>query len=271
MGRCIVGQNYKGAYWDKHFICYNNKNNFDFYKVPKMPLHILSEMDKKRGRKCKKSFLESRKRHIDDADKMRKAVEAVTNGLNIRMAAAQFAVSKSALHRHLQRYKNYEGNKENLGFQRLHGYKQIFSDDEEQLLCEYLITSSQMCYGLTGKEARKLAYRYAIANKRNIPKTWTDNECAGEEWFKLFRIRHNISLRTPEATSLSRATSFNRHNVDLFFSNLRAVLEKNRFNPNQIFNCDETGVTTVHKPPKIAAPCGQNRLVKLPAEKEVFW
>lgn len=66
--------------------------------------------------------------------------------------------------------------------------------------------------------------------------------------------RHtSISVRTPEATSLSRATSFNKTNVQEFFNNLQGVMDKWKFEPGSIYNVDETALTTVHKPGKILA------------------
>ncbi|KAB0804894.1 hypothetical protein PPYR_01864 [Photinus pyralis] len=61
----------------------------------------------------------------------------------------------------------------------------------------------------------------------------------------------HLSLRAPEPTSLSRATAFNKRNVSKFYNNLRSVYEKNNLGPESIFNVDETGVTTAHKPQKI--------------------
>lgn len=80
-----------------------------------------------------------------------------------------------------------------------------------------------MYYGLSYKLTRRLAYQFALKLKRLrqihkvLPK-WRENEEAGIDWMLLFMKRHtDLSLRLPQATSLGRATAFNRHNVKFCF------------------------------------------------------
>ena len=113
-----------------------------------------------------------------------------------------------------------------------------------------------MHYGLDVRETKQLAYQYAIKNDIKIPENWKKSKTAGTEWFYLFLNRTKLSIRTPEATSLSRTTSFNRTNVDTFFKNLDSVQKRYNFSADCIYNIDETGLTTVHKPVKVIAGKG---------------
>ena len=85
--------------------------------------------------------------------------------------------------------------------------------------------------------------------------TWKVNKQAGSEWFASFMKRHpSLSIRTPEATSLSRASSFNKDTVSIFFTKLAEVIDRNQIHPGNIWNVDESGITTVQKPRNIVAP-----------------
>ena len=64
---------------------------------------------------------------------------------------------------------------------------------------------------------------------------------------------HQLSIRTPEASSICRASAFNHHNAKQYFDNLGIVLDKHQLIPNRIFNLDET---TVQNPKKIVIASG---------------
>jgi len=53
----------------------------------------------------------------------------------------------------------------------------------------------------------------------SVPATQRIKQIDGADWFAGFIKRNpNIAVRSPESTSIARATSFNRHNVESFFN-----------------------------------------------------
>ena len=97
--------------------------------------------------------------------------------------------------------------------------RSVFNISQELLLVEYLLKASALYYGLSTNEVKSLAYEYAAKLGLKIPNSWVAAKKAGSDWLSGFMKRHpNLTLRTPESTSLSRATSFNRHNVNAFMT-----------------------------------------------------
>lgn len=118
-----------------------------------------------------------------------------------------------------------------------------------------------MAYGLSTKMVRQLAYDMVIYNKLPVRQSWVVEEKVGLQWLHRFVHRNKqMSIWKPEACSLSRLTSFNTTNVDLFFSDLKNILENNPLlcNRSRIYNLDETGLTIVQKPQKVIATRGKN-------------
>lgn len=211
-----------------------------FQTLPTMPR---SKTGRKREPVNKQSVEYAAKRVLDEE-------------LSIREAAIGYKVSKTTLTRHLAKYKK-QGNEGEFKYNVKYNTMQIFTTEEELCLEQYLITAAHLHYGLTKKDVRYLAYQYAFLNKKKMPDSWNNNKIAGKGWLRYFLARHGkISLRKPEATSLARSTSFNKENVALFFKNYKEVLSRRDFPAHRIWNCDETGLTTVHVPPKILSPKG---------------
>lgn len=114
-----------------------------------------------------------------------------------------------------------------------------------------------MLYGVSKKSGRKLAYNFTKANNTKCPASWDKWSQAGKTWYYMFMFRHkNMSLWKPQATSLSRATSLNRHNASFFFIKYKELMGKYHFTPENIYNVDESGISTVHTPSKIIAVRG---------------
>uniref|UniRef100_A0A2A4IUA5 Zinc finger PHD-type domain-containing protein n=1 Tax=Heliothis virescens TaxID=7102 RepID=A0A2A4IUA5_HELVI len=193
----------------------------------------------------------TRKRKKHTATELENAIREVKEGASIRKTSIKYGIDRSTIRR-------YKLNEEKLNkFEEKNSqYKesQIFAVSEEKLLVAYLLSCSKMHYGLTRKQAMQLAFDFATVNSKKFPDSWSRNHAAGKDWFRGFLSRNpEVSLRTPEATSLSRATSFNKKNVNDFFTNLKTVREKYNFEAQSIYNCDETGCTTVQTCPKVIA------------------
>ncbi|KAJ8955085.1 hypothetical protein NQ314_006966 [Rhamnusium bicolor] len=74
----------------------------------------------------------------------------------------------------------------------------------------------------------------------------TGKKLAVWDWVYSFLKRNKtISLRTPENTSAARASGFNKASVQTFFNLLGSLIEKYKFTPSRINNCDETGLSTM--------------------------
>lgn len=187
------------------------------------------------------------------------AVEAVKKNESIRSVAQRYNISKSTLHRHI---KNPVIDRK--GFGKRHCSNLIFTKEQENLLVEYFIRSSKLHYGLTKATSSELIYKFAKANKIKYPNSWDRNHAAGKDWMRGYFTRNQtLSLRKPEPTSLSRSTSFNKTNVENFFNNLKTVYESKDFRPENIYNLDETGFTTVHRLQKIVAFKGAKQVGKI--------
>ncbi|XP_063932672.1 uncharacterized protein LOC135144577 [Zophobas morio] len=74
------------------------------------------------------------------------------------------------------------------------------------------------------------------------------------------RRNPSVAVRKAEATSLNRVSAFNKEEITHFYNMLGDLMEKHRFSLNNIYNADETGITTVTDPGKVLAKKGQRRV-----------
>lgn len=191
------------------------------------------------------------------------AYEDVKQGTSLRVASERHGVNRMSLWRYLRK-RDKANEDEVTGSTITMGYaahNKVFTSDQENILSKYLTRCADIYFGLPPKEVRKLAFQLTVKYNLKQPATWLENEMAGEEWFRSFMRRNpELSVRAAQATSLARATSFNKTNVEAFYDNLQIVLDRHHYEPQNIYNVDETGVTTVQKPDKVVARRGTRQV-----------
>jgi len=189
------------------------------------------------------------------------AIEVIDNGASLRQSAKSHNVHYSTLCRYIQKVKSAREANSAMPNPGYKSTRKVFSSEQEKLIADYLVMAGDMYYGLSPKEARQLAYQCATKFKVNFPPNWSVQSAAGEDWLSGFISRNNVlSIRRPEATSLARATSFNTTTINSFFDKLSAVIDRYAFQANDIYNLDETGVTTVQRPSKVIARKGAKQI-----------
>lgn len=170
--------------------------------------------------------------------------------ISVRGASKKYGIPYSTLSDH---------KKSNSPKKKLGRYSKVFSEEEEKKLVDYLKELDKRFYGLTKKDLCQVAYQYAEEKKIHHP---FNNNQAGEQWYANFMLRNqDLSLRTPEPTSVARACGFNKIQVEIFFKNLKKVLEKHHITMDNIYNVDETGIqTSAKKPPKVISVRGKKQV-----------
>lgn len=180
--------------------------------------------------------------------------------MTIREAAIAYGIPKSTLH---DKTTSIKSGKETLLEPKLGRFASTFPDAYEEELVAHITDLANRCMPLSRKEFLKLAFD--LAQHLKVPHQFNLSKgTAGKHFYYNFMSRHpDLSLRTPESTSLMRAVGFNKPQVDLFYTNLRKLMEKYKFRASDIYNCDETGVTCVQKHLKVLAPKSVRQVGKL--------
>lgn len=204
-----------------------------------------------------RNYKRKTQRGTTSQDLLKRAADAVIkDGRKLKTVARELEICHTTLQRYVKKIKS--GLTPSVGFKS----RMVFSEDQEAQLSEYILKSASIYFGLLPEEVRQLAYQCAVKfNVQHIPPSWHTNGKAGKDWFTNFLKRNStLAIRTPEATSAGRASSFNRYNVNQFFEKLGDLITKYNLTPSRIWNLDETGVTTVLKPKKILAEKGTKQV-----------
>ena len=189
-----------------------------------------------------------------------KAIDALQAGTPLSTASKQFQVPRNTLRRHFDN-KNLKAPGETAL-----GKSTVLGSCVEYDLVQYITGLSNRGFGLTPKDIRSLAYEYVVLN--NIPNNFDkENQMAGKDWWSGFKNRHSavLSVRKPEALSLSRAMCMNPVAINSYFDILGSEMKRldvtNR--PGCIYNCDESGLSLVPETQKIVAAKGSSSVYQV--------
>ena len=195
-----------------------------------------------------RNYVRKTTRQSWDEVSMQRAVLSVMNGdQGYKKAAEMYDVPQTTLERRVKKFKQTNDIESACRKGFACGFKTVFTQEEEAELAKYVQQMERMLFGLTPNELCGLAFELAERNNKVHPFKKGD-EVAGYDWYSGFMSRHPfLSLRKPEATSAARAQGFNRVAVNNFFDLLEEIFDKNNLPQDRIYNCDETGMTTVPK------------------------
>ena len=193
-----------------------------------------------------------------DEEMMKLAILSVQkNELSIRKAAQAFEVPKDALHRRLKKQIK-SVSEESQHEKALGAFKTVLSRQEEDELVDYIKCMDSKFYGLTINDLRCIVFDFVSKKKIKNPFN-SEKGMADRDFVAGFLKRHpDLSLCKPEAIALNRVFGISKESISLYFQNLKEILDTENIEPSRIYNCDESGLTCVHKPVKVLSTKGKH-------------
>jgi len=183
---------------------------------------------------------DSRRRQYS-SDRLKQAVDQVIAGImSSYQAASTFSVPRGTVARHLAYYKR-TGRRLKIG----EGRPTVLSHNEESMLVTIIQTRASAGFPMDKSDVTSLIAEYIpyVGKDRAFP-----GGKPGGDWYRAFlkRWHSEITLRKPELLTLSRALACNKSVIDAWFSILGKKLDELglKDHPAQIFNCDESGLST---------------------------
>lgn len=161
-----------------------------------------------------------------------KAVEAVrSKQLNSYAAADKYGVPRSTI---IHRIYGTRGAK-----MPKPGRPGVFSKEMERKIAEYIHVMEKCGLPLTKKEVSILIAEYI---RRNGIITPFKNDVPGDDWFRGFRKRNNMSLKKPQSVEFARRKACNPFTVYHYFDLLEQAQQELGLThkPKNIYNLDET-------------------------------
>ncbi|XP_060588807.1 uncharacterized protein LOC132744202 [Ruditapes philippinarum] len=164
-------------------------------------------------------------------------------GAPIRTTARQYGVPQATLRHKLSGRTNPEAVRS--------GPPPLFTQEEEALLVEHLMFTASVGYGYSRKEVIDISTEYAVALGHRQP-----GEPLSVGWFVLFKSRWpELKILAPRGLELQRAKATSQECVDRYYKELSHILVKYNLcdRPERLYNVDEKGLSTRHKPPPVVS------------------
>ncbi|KAL4226892.1 hypothetical protein ACF0H5_014870 [Mactra antiquata] len=162
-------------------------------------------------------------------------------GAPIKTTARQYGVPEALLRHKLSGRVDPEATRS--------GPSPMFSQEKEAHFVEHLKFMSLCGYGYSRSEVVEIATEYAVClNKR------TRDQPLSFQWYTNFMSRWpELNILKPLGLQIQRAKATTEECVSNYYQDLQSILHKyNIINkPERIYNIDEKGLSTCHKPPAV--------------------
>ena len=191
------------------------------------------------------------------SQKLADALKGISDGIPLIRVSKEFGIPARTLRRHRDRKVQVPGSV------TLGRHAPALREDVEKELHDHIKRMEHSLYGLTVRDVQQLAFDLAEHYDLSHPFSKTKKR-ADKDWLHGFFKRYgDLSVRNPQGTNLSRAVGFDRPKVQQFFALYKDLLQKHQYKPSQIWNMDESGISTVHVPGKIVASKGARQVSKI--------
>jgi hypothetical protein len=165
------------------------------------------------------------------------------NAMSIRKASALYGVPKTTLIDRLSGKVHVDCVTT--------GAPTLFAQEQEALLARHIQTMAEVGYGYSRQETINLASDFAVSlglRDRNHPLT--------DRWlYQFIRRWPELNIKKPRSLDMARARSATREAIDCYFDALNNIMVKYHLvaKPHLMYNVDEKGLNSEHKPPKIVS------------------
>jgi hypothetical protein len=204
-----------------------------------------------------KSGLNYEKKYSEE--QLKKAVQAVNNGMSKKKASATFGVPRSTIQ---FRINNPPANNR-------HGPPPILAPAEEDSLKQWIFESCKRGFPRRMEDVQCSVKQFLDESPRENP--FKDNY-PGIGWYKAFLKRHvDITSRTSEGVT-SASSKVTEENIRNWFNNIHQYLVENSLDdilqdPTRIYNGDETGFQLCPQNRKVLAPKGIRNVYEIDVGK----